>query len=129
MIDEEAGAIIERAYAKAREILEEHKDKLDTLAERLLEREVIFKEDLVDILGPRTWEKSEPAKFKSDASEADVTAPETSESEVESNADAGSAASAATADTSAEAPQDGGDSDVQKGTAGDVADAADENAA
>ena len=56
IIDEEAGAIIERAYAKAREILETHKDKLTALAERLLEREVIFKEDLVDLLGERQWE-------------------------------------------------------------------------
>lgn len=61
VIDEEAGAIIERAYAKAREILETHQDKLNALAERLLEREVIFKEDLQDILGPRDWEKEEPA--------------------------------------------------------------------
>jgi len=64
IIDEEAGAIIERAYASAREILETHQDKLNALAERLLEREVIFKEDLVDVLGPRKWDKPEPAAAK-----------------------------------------------------------------
>jgi cell division protease FtsH len=57
IIDEEAGAIIERAYAKAREILELHADKLNALSERLLEREVLFKEDLIELLGPRAWEQ------------------------------------------------------------------------
>ena len=55
----EAGAIIERAYAKAREILETHRDKLTALAERLLDREVLFKEDLVELLGERPWGEKE----------------------------------------------------------------------
>jgi cell division protease FtsH len=45
-IDEEISKIIEAQYQRAIEVLTEHKDKLTTLAERLLEKEVIFKEDL-----------------------------------------------------------------------------------
>ena len=48
------------------------------LAERLLEREVIFKEDLIDILGPRAWEVPEPAEKK-----ADVVADSTTEASAE----------------------------------------------
>ena len=103
IIDEEAGAIIERAYAKAREILEMHKDKLTALAERLLEREVIFKEDLVDLLGERQWEskslealpEAAPAPevgANSSAGDAVADAPADSESEeAGSPDDAGSA--------------------------------------
>ncbi len=69
IIDEEAGAIIERAYAKAREILETHQDKLTALAERLLEREVIFKEDLIDLLGERQWESKTLDALVEDKSE------------------------------------------------------------
>ena len=61
VIDEEAGAIIERAYATARDILETHKDKLTALAERLLDREVLFKEDLVELLGERPWAEKAPS--------------------------------------------------------------------
>ena len=79
IIDEEAGAIIERAYAKAREILEAHQDKLTALAERLLEREVIFKEDLVDLLGQRQWEsKTLDAVPEATAAEPENESPEES---------------------------------------------------
>jgi hypothetical protein len=37
--------------------LRENRDKLEALAEKLLEKEVIFKEDLVAIFGERTWDK------------------------------------------------------------------------
>jgi len=69
IIDEEAGAIIERGYAKAREILEANQDKLTALAERLLDREVLFKEDLVELLGKRPWDKEEPVAKVSEAKE------------------------------------------------------------
>lgn len=55
VIDEEVSKIIEKAYEKAKEILSNHKDKLDQLAKRLLEKEVIFKDDLEEILGSRQW--------------------------------------------------------------------------
>ena len=53
VIDEEISSIIEQQYQRALNILRENKDKLTTLAELLLEREVIFNEDLEHIFGKR----------------------------------------------------------------------------
>ena len=53
LIDKEAKAIIEEAYKRAKETLEKNKDGLTQLAELLLDREVIFSEDLENIFGPR----------------------------------------------------------------------------
>jgi len=53
VIDEEISSIIEEQYQRALNILTENKDKLTALAELLLEREVIFKEDLEHIFGKR----------------------------------------------------------------------------
>ncbi|CAL2076778.1 ATP-dependent zinc metalloprotease FtsH [Tenacibaculum sp. 190524A02b] len=58
-IDEEISKIIEGQYIRAIEILKQHRDKLTLLAERLLEKEVIFKDDLVKIFGERPFEKKE----------------------------------------------------------------------
>ena len=51
LIDQEIKNIIETQYQRAINLLEEKKDKLTLLAERLLEREVIFKDDLEEIFG------------------------------------------------------------------------------
>ncbi len=53
VIDQEISKIIEEAYVKAKEILSQNKEKLTQLAEALLEKEVIFKEDLETIFGKR----------------------------------------------------------------------------
>jgi len=58
-IDDEISKIIESQYKRACDILSKNKDKLINLAERLLEKEVIFKDDLVEILGERPFEKKE----------------------------------------------------------------------
>ena len=58
-IDEEVKALSQDAYAKALEVLEQHKDSLTKLAEELLTKEVIFKEDLEKIFGKRPWDKEE----------------------------------------------------------------------
>lgn len=54
-IDEEIKAIIEEQYERAVELLRNNKDKLTELAETLLEKEVIFKENLEKIFGKRPW--------------------------------------------------------------------------
>jgi cell division protease FtsH len=59
VIDKEISKIIEEQYQRAIKILEENKDKLTELAERLLEKEVIFKDDLEKIFGKRPFEKEE----------------------------------------------------------------------
>ncbi len=56
-IDKEISKIIEGQYERAINILTEHKEKLTTLAERLLEKEVIFKDDLVKIFGERPFKE------------------------------------------------------------------------
>ena len=65
-IDHEISEIIEKQYNRAIDILKTSKDKLTVLAERLLEKEVIFKDDLENILGVRpfktNFEKIEEAK-------------------------------------------------------------------
>lgn len=59
-IDLEISKIIEEQYLRAIKVLEENRDKLTILAERLLEKEVIFKEDLEKIFGRRPFEKDHP---------------------------------------------------------------------
>jgi ATP-dependent metalloprotease FtsH len=54
-IDEEVSKMIEEQYQRAIKILTENKDKLTLLAEKLLNVEVIFKEDLETIFGKRAW--------------------------------------------------------------------------
>jgi cell division protease FtsH len=56
LIDEEISKIIEEQYQRAIKILEEHKDKLTILAEKLLVKEVIFQDDLETIFGKRPHE-------------------------------------------------------------------------
>jgi len=55
-IDAEIKAIIENQYDRAVRILTENKSKLDALANKLLEKEVIFREDLEEIFGKRAWD-------------------------------------------------------------------------
>jgi cell division protease FtsH len=59
VIDEEISHIIEEQYARAKQLLRDNKDKLVALAELLLEKEVIFKENLQEIFGKRIWDKDE----------------------------------------------------------------------
>ena len=54
-IDSEISKIIEKQYQRAIEILEENKDKLNELANILIEKEVIFKDDLESIFGKRLY--------------------------------------------------------------------------
>ncbi|OAB29035.1 cell division protease FtsH [Flavobacterium fryxellicola] len=58
VIDEEISLLIESQYQRAIAILEENKDKLNQLANILIEKEVIFKDDLEAIFGKRTFDKN-----------------------------------------------------------------------
>ena len=60
-IDQEISNIIERQYKRACQILRKNKKNLTELAKRLLEKEVIFKEDLVKVLGERPFKEKEQA--------------------------------------------------------------------
>jgi len=75
IIDQEVSKLIEEQYLRAKEILLANQDKLNLLAEKLLEKEVIFKEDLVLIFGERPWDKLTPAeKIKVADAEAENSA-------------------------------------------------------
>ncbi len=56
MIYEEISKIIEAQYQRALHILSNNKDKLYALANKLLEKEVIFREDLEEVFGKRAWD-------------------------------------------------------------------------
>ncbi len=76
VIDEEISKLIEEQYERAIEILSANRDKLTRLAEILLEKEVIFKEDLVEIFGPRPFgddENTAPAAPADDTKEGDAS--------------------------------------------------------
>lgn len=55
LIDKEVSALIEVAYTKAKTVLTENRDGLNKLAKQLLEKEVIFSEDLEVIFGKRKF--------------------------------------------------------------------------
>ena len=59
VIDQEIAALIEGQYQRAITILEENKDKLNKLADILIEKEVIFKDDLENIFGKRPFDTEE----------------------------------------------------------------------
>ncbi len=58
-IDREVRRMVEEAYAKAKELLTTHREQLDELAKQLYDKEVLFREDLERIYGPRPWEQPE----------------------------------------------------------------------
>jgi cell division protease FtsH len=59
IIDQEISILIESQYQRAIAILEENKDKLNQLAAILIEKEVIFKDDLETIFGKRLYDKED----------------------------------------------------------------------
>lgn len=56
IIDDEIKDFIDKQYTRAINILTENRDKLDALAQKLLDKEVIFREDLEEIFGKRAWD-------------------------------------------------------------------------
>jgi cell division protease FtsH len=65
-IDEEVHQLIETCYQNAKQILLKNKDKLKDLAMRLLETEVIFKEDMEQIFGERPFKSPEKDSISSE---------------------------------------------------------------
>lgn len=55
LIDEEVKRIVNEQYARAKQILSEHKEKHNQLAQQLIDKEVIFAEDVEHIFGKRPW--------------------------------------------------------------------------
>ncbi len=73
--------IVEKAYKDAIAILTDHRDGLSELANKLIDEEVIFGEDLERIFGKRPWGNSEDEKLKNAALKAAEEAKENQEGE------------------------------------------------
>ncbi len=79
LIDQEISKLIESQYERAQKILETHKKELIELAELLLEKEVIFGDDLIKIFGERPF-KTEPLVVKKEGKSKEE--PTTKEEEI-----------------------------------------------
>lgn len=75
-IDAQIHQMVEQAYEKAKSILIANREKLDKLAQILVEREVIFREDVENIYGPRPWDEKAETQASDNNSEAQTTSEE-----------------------------------------------------
>eukprot|EP00871_Galdieria_phlegrea_P002300 jgi/Galph1/3070/GphlegSOOS_G1751.1 len=57
LIDEQVKLLVDEAYKRCEKLLTEHLEEVKTLAARLLEKEVVREEDLMEVLGPRQYAK------------------------------------------------------------------------
>lgn len=75
LIDKEVQKIINEQYDRARAILRDNAAKHNQLAEKLLECEVIYSEDLEKIFGKRPWASRSEEIMEQQAADASTTAP------------------------------------------------------
>ncbi len=78
-IDSEVRRILDESYARAREIIEQNNDKINQMADLLLEKETIYTEDIEQILGP----SAQSLKAKAEKAEAQTEAEPAEEAEAE----------------------------------------------
>ena len=121
-IDAEAKALISKAYAMAEKVLREHADGLKQLAELLLEREVVFTEDVERIFGKRKKD-IERERREAAARAAGKEAPE------QAPAKSGPAAATPSADEARTSSAKAGDTSVTAAARAATAPAADASAA
>lgn len=82
-IDSEVKKLAEKAYTRAVEILTENEEGLRKLAKVLIEKEVIFREDLVAVFGERPWDKGkEYISLQRENGKPDATLNDSTEAEV-----------------------------------------------
>jgi cell division protease FtsH len=62
MIDEEVRRLVSAQYDRAKQLLLDKRQELETLASRLLEKEVLLKSDVARLIGPRPFESEEETK-------------------------------------------------------------------
>lgn len=82
-IDKEIQAIIENCYEKAKEIIENSRDKMDAVVNVLIEKETIEREEFLEIVNPKKLEKEKAEKSESE--NTDKEAKENSKEEVNTN--------------------------------------------
>jgi cell division protease FtsH len=73
LIDEEARRIIESQYERAQKLLTEKRHEMELLAKELLEKEVLFKDDLERLIGKRPFDKEEETVTEKKAMPAEET--------------------------------------------------------
>ena len=73
-IDGEVRRILEEAYARAREIIEANNDKINQMADMLLDKETIYSEDIESILGPSAQSKKEAKEKRAESTTTTETA-------------------------------------------------------
>ncbi len=76
LIDEEAAKLVAEQYERAKKILSENKEKHAELAELLLDKEVVFSEDLERIFGARPWASGHIIQENGDSKPAGDSKPE-----------------------------------------------------
>ena len=69
----EVRRILEEAYARAREIIEANNDKINQMADMLLDKETIYSEDIESILGPSAQSKKEAENTQTTTTEQTTT--------------------------------------------------------
>ena len=75
MIDQEVRALIQKAYDITKALLTEKKDDLEKVAKALLEKEILFKSDLENLIGRRPFDPvEEPATQDVEATVVDTNA-------------------------------------------------------
>jgi cell division protease FtsH len=62
LIDNEVRKLVESQYIRAKELLTEHREELEKLAQQLLEKEVLLKSDVERLIGLRPFNKKPDAK-------------------------------------------------------------------
>ena len=83
IIDEEISKMVETQYQRALKILTDNRDKLEALAGKLLDKEVIFREDLEEIFGKRAWEPEIPESKVSSENKEEIS--NSTEQEIENS--------------------------------------------
>lgn len=103
-IDKEVKQIIEEQYKRAKDLLTEKYEKLELLAQKLLEKEVIFKHDLEDLIGPRPFEEEdkEPMVTEKMKENSSTPQPEEDNSSTDDKAKQNGASSSDNSDSSEE---------------------------
>ena len=77
LIDREATDIVRSQYERAKAILSEHAEGIQQLAQLLLDREVIYTEDVEHIFGKRPWISRTDELMQANASSSETPAEET----------------------------------------------------